>query len=236
MAPCAGVAGARLAPRDIVAKLDKPARRSWNVERLTGAETSRLAAIGLTAREDPPSASEVTLFRRARDLAEHGSGLADALDTLVYAVHLLEPRAQVTTRAIRIRNSLAQYLSPSLSGSRTRAIRLAESLVHEAMHLQLTMLERHERLVRDAGAKAWSPWQQTKRPALGLLHGLFVFRTIDVWLGRVQHSAHEAEARRYAERRRGEIAREIAAVKNLPESASLTRFGVLLARRLLEPW
>jgi HEXXH motif-containing protein len=228
--------GRGLAPCDIVATLDKPGRRSWKVERLTGAEALRLAAIGLTVREGPPSTSEVALFRRARDLAEHGPGLADAVDALVYTVHLLEPRgAGYDTSHSDPELPCSVFVSVPL-GEPDARIRLAESLVHEAMHLQLTMLERHERLVRDAGAKVWSPWQQTERPTLGLLHGLFVFRTIDVWLDRVQHSAHEAEASRYARRRRGEIAREIAAVKDLPESASLTRFGVLLARRLLEPW
>jgi HEXXH motif-containing protein len=227
--------GSCLAPREIVAKLDRPGRRSWNVESLTGAEAARLAAIGLAARQDPPSASEVALFRCARDLAEHGSGLADALDALVHAVHLLKRQGQgYDTSHSDPQLPCSVFVSVPL-GERYPAIRLAESLVHEAMHLQLTMLERYERLVRDVGAKAWSPWQQTKRPALGLLHGLFVFRTIDVWLDQVQHSAHEDEARRYAERRRREIDREIATVTNLPASASLTPFGVLLARRLLEP-
>jgi HEXXH motif-containing protein len=226
--------GSCLAPREIVAKLDKPGRCSWKVERLTGAEAARLEAIGLVARQGPPSASEVALFRCARELAEHGSGIGDALDALVHVVHLLEPqRPGYDASHSNPELPCSVFVSAPL-GERYAAIRLAESLVHEAMHLQLTMLERHERLVRDAGAKAWSPWQQTKRPALGLLHGLFVFRTIDVWLDQVQYSAREGEARRYAEQRRNEIAREIGAVTNLPASASLTRFGVLLARRLIE--
>jgi HEXXH motif-containing protein len=227
--------GRRLAIRDIVATLKKPGRRSWNVERLAGVEVSRLSSIGLTPREDPPSASEVVLFRQARDLAEHGPGLADALDALACAVHLLKPQGPGYDTSHSDPELPCTIFVSVPHGEPYASVRLAESLIHEAMHLQLTMLERHERLVRDAGAKTWSPWQQTKRPALGLLHGLFVFRAIDVWLDRVQHSANGAEARRYAERRRGEIAREIAAVTNLPQSASLTLFGVLLARRLLEP-
>jgi HEXXH motif-containing protein len=226
--------GSGLAPRDTVATIDKPGRRSWNVERLTGTEASRLAAIGLTTRGDPLSRSEVALFHCARELAEHGSGLAEALDALVHAVHLLEPQGPgYDTSHSDPELPCSVFVSVPFDQPYA-AIRLAESLVHEAMHLQLTMLERHERLVRDASAKAWSPWQHTMRPALGLLHGLFVFRTIDVWLDRVQHSAHENEVRRYAGRRRRKIAREIVAVTDLPRSASLTRFGTLLARRLLE--
>jgi hypothetical protein len=228
--------GSCLAPREILAKFDKPGRCSWKVERLTQAEAARLEAIGLVARQDPPSASEVALFSRGRDLAEHGPGFADALDALVHAVHLLEPQGTgYDTSHSDPELPCSVFVSVPL-GEPDAPVRLAESLIQEAMHLQLTMLARHERLVRNASVKAWSPWQQTERPALGLLHGLFVFRAIDVWLGQVQHSAREAEARRYAERRRGEIAREIAAVKSLPESASLTKFSVLLARRLLEPW
>ena len=221
------------APRDIIAKLDKPARRSWHVERLDGAEASRLSSIGLTPREVPLSASEVTLFRRARELTEHASGLEDALDALVHTVHLVEPCSPgYDTSHSEPELPCSIFVSAALSEAYA-AIRLAESLVHEAMHLQLTMLEQYEKLVRDEDVRAWSPWQQTKRPVLGLLHGLFVFRAIDAWLDRVQQSAYGAEAHRYAERRRAEIAEEVAAVVSLPESPSLTRFGVLLARRLL---
>src|SRR5436190_5840778 len=55
------------------------------------------------------------------------------------------------------------------------ALRLAENVIHEAMHLHLTIYEHKRRLVRELTCQIHSPWRQTPRPYGGVLHGLFVF-------------------------------------------------------------
>lgn len=118
---------------------------------------------------------------------------------------------------------------------RDATLRLAESLLHEAMHLQLTLIEAHLPIAANGAAgAAYSPWQQCLRPAKGLLHGLYVFAAIDAWLAAVQDSAAiGASDRLYAERRRAEIREEIGMVSDLPTSIGLTPFGRALAAGLL---
>ncbi len=52
-------------------------------------------------------------------------------------------------------------------------LRVAESIVHETMHLQLTLVERRVPLVNPASeAQFYSPWRGTDREASGVLHAL----------------------------------------------------------------
>ena len=58
-----------------------------------------------------------------------------------------------------------------------RIERVAEALVHEAMHLQLSLLERRIELVESDRTKAvaFSPWRNSERDVQGVIHALYVF-------------------------------------------------------------
>ena len=57
---------------------------------------------------------------------------------------------------------------------------MLEAILHEAMHLQLSLIERYIPLIESTGETKlyYSPWRNEARPARGVLHGLFVFRAI----------------------------------------------------------
>ena len=54
-------------------------------------------------------------------------------------------------------------------------LRIAESVIHETMHLQLTGYEAVEPIVADEAMTMPSPWRPVERPLRGVVHGLFVF-------------------------------------------------------------
>jgi HEXXH motif-containing protein len=62
-------------------------------------------------------------------------------------------------------------------------LRLAENVLHEAMHLQLTELEARVPLVADSVGKLHSPWKQEPRQLQGILHGLYVSACISAFFG-----------------------------------------------------
>ena len=62
------------------------------------------------------------------------------------------------------------------------ALRLAESIVHEAMHLHLTNEEAQAPLVAVPSEMTHSPWRDIDRPVQGVMHGLFVFACIHRFL------------------------------------------------------
>lgn len=105
-------------------------------------------------------------------------------------------------------------------------LRLAESLLHEGMHLQLTLIERQVALACADAEQGYSPWQQRQRPLLGLVHGLYVFAAIHGWLTAL--SAEETTSgvdRAYAHRRLRDIDQEIAQVAALALAPGFTPFG-----------
>lgn len=162
-------------------------------------------------------------------------GGADHIVTgLVRAIHVIEapgPSYDISHSEPSIPFSI--FVSVPI-GERHGTLRLAESLLHEALHLQLTLLERHVPMVLDTAATGYSPWQQSQRPLSGLLHGLYVFAAIDQWLALLDAApSTSSEDRIYLTRRRAEIAEEIADVATLADAPSLTPTGHHLASWLL---
>ena len=84
--------------------------------------------------------------------------------------------------------------------------RLTESIVHEALHLQLSLVERTEALIvnRTNDTLVHSPWKGERRTLQGLAHGIYVFGNLRVFwtdvANRRPHSAEFANARVSANR------------------------------------
>jgi hypothetical protein len=71
------------------------------------------------------------------------------------------------------------FISLCRNNSLTSNLRVAESILHEAMHLKLTLIEKHVDLINPNSSETfYSPWRYEQRPIRGVLHGLFVFRSI----------------------------------------------------------
>ena len=114
-------------------------------------------------------------------------------------------------------------------------IRLAESIVHECMHLQLSIMERIVPLVDEPKAMSFSPWQQTSRPVSGLLHGLYVFTVIHNFLTLAALSGSLGpDERKHVNSRCRKIANEVNQLSSDGWTSSLSTIGRCLARRLLE--
>lgn len=109
------------------------------------------------------------------------------------------------------------------------SLRVAEAIIHEAMHLQLSLVERVVPLVCGDEQRFYSPWKQAIRNTAGILHGIYVFAVIDSWLERLPASLCSD----YTNRRRTEIGRQLKLNIAFPESAELTPKGCLLARTIM---
>ncbi len=116
---------------------------------------------------------------------------------------------------------------------RERRLRLAESIIHECMHLQLTLIEEMLPLVTDQEARSFSPWLRTLRPLAGVLHGLYVFTVIHTWFKVLRHDALlTPNERAFARKRQDEIAQEATQVAGFASMEGLTNEGRCLARYL----
>ncbi|AEH89914.1 hypothetical protein Mesop_5501 [Mesorhizobium opportunistum WSM2075] len=160
---------------------------------------------------------------------------SDAVTSLIRSVHTILPCAPgYDCSHSEPTVPFSVFVSVPL-GERHTMLRLAESLLHEAMHLQLTLIEQCEPIVAEQAAHGYSPWQQRQRPVQGLVHGLYVFTAISEWLSIIGANPEQSsEDRAYADRRLREIGEEIDQVSELAASPGLTDFGRRLVRSLLD--
>jgi HEXXH motif-containing protein len=112
-------------------------------------------------------------------------------------------------------------------------LRVAEAVVHESMHLNLTFLELRTELTQGT-ALLYSPWKSQERPASGILHGVYVFACILRFFGHLSRGDSLTEsARRHIEQRREEIRTEIRRINCQDLFSCLTSNGEELARSIL---
>lgn len=88
-------------------------------------------------------------------------------------------------------------------------LRLAESIIHEAMHLNLSGWEARIDL-HHRGDLIHSPWRDELRPASGVFHGLYVFTCLFRCFGALLSGASLTAAHAsHLERRRAQIAGQL---------------------------
>ncbi len=169
-------------------------------------------------------------LERALSLLQQVPTLAATVGSLTKSVHVLEatePGFDVSFSDPSIPFSV--FLN--ISQGRFADLRTAEALVHEAMHLQLSLIERLAPIATVDQGLYYSPWKRTQRPVTGLMHALYVFRVIDQWLAHLPKTSDET--REYAEKRRQEIGDEIKQLAPGSFVGHLTVEGQLLLGRLL---
>jgi HEXXH motif-containing protein len=115
------------------------------------------------------------------------------------------------------------------------ALRVAENLVHETMHLLLTLFESEQPLIQSQpSALLYSPWKRELRPAQGVLHGLYVFAILRWMWQQTVCNETTVEANAFARQRIEEIDEEVRAVGALSKSTALTDTGREFVTHLLQ--
>ena len=196
----------------------------------------RYREIGLT--EAPVDAARIghaleDAFRHLRLVPE----AASVVSTLVSSIHIAAvdgPDYDMSYSDPDVPFSVFISIHPAAVAN--DGIRLAEGLLHEAMHLQLSLAERVVPLVSGEDEQMRSPWQGRPRPAQGLLHGLHVFRGIQAFFDAALTTGLLCTAdRTHASGRVAAIEDEIATLTGLEENADLTVAGRRHAAALLAP-
>ena len=203
---------------------------------------------GLPTRSRVRYESSGLVFRRSLSLEPHIAVVRSAL-SLIAMVPSLYVTVATYLRILHVLNSPGtdfdvSHSDPEVpfsifvsipSGEREGTLRLAESIIHECMHLQLTMIEAELPLVNDRNVLSFSPWHQKARPLGGVLHGLYVFTVIDSYFEAL-HCGHllTLDERKFVGKRREQIAQEVVQVAELENFEGLTNEGGALAGQLLQ--
>lgn len=99
---------------------------------------------------------------------------------LVKSIHVLSQKdSEIDTSYSHPNIPFSIFVSVCEDDSLLSSLRVAESIIHEAMHLKLTLIENITPLIKPNSKEMfYSPWRDEPRPIRGVLHGLFVFKAI----------------------------------------------------------
>jgi len=160
--------------------------------------------------------------------------LLGAVSELVWRCHII--RAQGEDYDVSFSDPaipFSVFISAPSQSDRRSILRVAESLIHEAMHLQLTLFEVCCPLIDTAASWSMhSPWKRQERPAQGILHGLYVFHVLRWMWQQVSLTTQNQTDRDFALQRIIEINEEISSVRALENSPALTKSGNLFIQAL----
>jgi HEXXH motif-containing protein len=171
------------------------------------------------------------LFVAAAEILAENPEVARVVAALTGTVHVLaaEPGYDISHSEPSWHDRI--FVSFPERDDRVGALRLAESVLHEAMHLHLTLFEQHTPCVEATEGEIHSPWRKAPRPYGGVLHGLFVFRCLADFMAGL-NEAPGSPAADHVARRLIEIQGEISDVDVEALAEGLTPAGHALARRL----
>ncbi len=172
---------------------------------------------------------DYSLLLNAIELIEKVESLAESIGVLVKSAHLLE--VQEPGYDVSFSDpSLPFSIFFNISEGKFEAARIAEAIIHEAMHLQLSLIEISFDLYINSEANFYSPWKNSMRPVSGVLHGLYVFRVILQWLELI--SDVSSEVGEYSDKRAEEIRGEICKIDFSGVEEFLTKDGALFLKNL----
>ena len=230
------------APRRIVAWLPmisgvESPERMLQVETLDAEFTHshEEAGVRFYSAEEINATHVLERFKEAITVLKSIPTLLVTVAALVRSVHVLDPGNDdydVSFSEPHIPFSI--FVSVPQDSSMTGALRVAEAIVHEAMHLQLTLIEQAVPLVRLTTRQHYSPWRGEFRSAQGVLHGLYVFCVIDLLVAALQASPLRGpNVVDYIKRRRSEIRDQIGCIRSFQDSDDLTEIGRAFTRRMM---
>lgn len=127
------------------------------------------------------------------------------------------------------------FISICQDSSILSSLRVAENILHEAMHLKLSLIQEHVQLIKpDCQDTFYSPWRDTHRPLVGVLHGLFVFRAILDFYSFISLSCGNGLQLEFLQDRVTMIKEELRTLAHFGSAKGLTKLGGNFATRLLQ--
>ena len=185
----------------------------WLFDRMCGPSPdirTELAARGFVFRDRPQRRILRELLRDAGGLMAITPRLKIAVESSVGKIILLgaPPAFDISHSEPRWPHTI--FISVPGRPSEVSALRAAENIIHEAMHLQLTILERAGPLIADRAATMASPWRKEPRNFQGVMHGFYVFRCIAAFFSALSVSGHlNTEGIDHVRKRREQITEEL---------------------------
>lgn len=234
------IAGDINAPRNLVALLGAHSHHHENeaikIDVLDKSYANRYedAGVRFYTEVEIRGGGVVSRVKDALEVLDRVPTLTATVVALVRSLHLIKPEHDDYDVSFSEPNvPFSIFVSVPQGNSPTNALRVAEAIVHEAMHLQLTLIEQVVSLVNSNGGEYFSPWREEFRNAQGMLHGLYVFCVIHEFLNALRDLPMKGTVSAgYIGRHRAEIHTQLRLIGSFRDSEDLTEVGRMFIRRL----
>jgi hypothetical protein len=174
-------------------------------------------------------------IRDAFNIIREVPSLFSTVISLVKSIHLIKAKSNeydISFSEPKIPFSI--FISIPQNNYEINALRVAEAIVHEAMHLQLTLIERTISLVINNSKKFYSPWKSEYRTADGVLHALYVFQVINKFLAELlSKDQYFSQQRIYINKRQKKITDQITQIQTFVNCPNLTNVGSFFVQHLI---
>jgi len=173
----------------------------------------------------------LTCLEAAFKILSQQESIATTINSLIVNLHLIK----TDDDGYDISFSLPQipfsaFVSVPSIPMKNDAFRVAEGIIHESMHLQLTLIDKITPLVKEGFNQSYfSPWKNEFRHPAGLLHALYVFGVILEFLYKIKDSS---ENEKYRSTRIKEIKTQIQSVSAFKNFDGFTEVGQALIERI----
>ena len=209
------------------------------LETLMDGTQTKFAGLGLTFV--PQSVIEatdmLTKISRAINLVLLSTSFGESVAHLVRIVHLIQSEdEQHDCSYSHPELPLSVFVSCPTEKRIDAPWRVAESIVHEAMHLQLSLIERVCPMIDEGGPahRTYSPWKREKRDTRGILHALYVLSMIKDFWKQIHSVAIHHPCSQFAVDRCRQITDQIKCLELASFYDDLTESGQKLVRTLIK--
>lgn len=193
--------------------------------------------LSLVEEDDLLSIGAVEKLDDALNLLDSVPGLVDCVAQLVRVIGVLKSaNSDVDVSYSHPKLPFSIFVSVCNERSTEASARVAESILHEAMHLRLSLIQKVVDLLNPGSqsqVQYFAPWRQEERLADGVLHGIFVFRAMLDFFRRLVSDNKNDKVVKFSEQRIQEISSQLEQVRDFYKSSALNATGTELARQLV---
>lgn len=167
----------------------------------------------------------IKCLKKALEVLESVEGLYPTILILVKNLHILRSESNDVDISYSLPNiPFSIFVSLPVTRQSNDYLRVAEGVLHETMHLQLSLIEKIKPLVKNGNDKFYSPWKGEQRNIQGILHALYVFRVIRKFY-QLLTTTEQIPDFQFCIKRTNEIENEINLFRNLGKLDCLTNSG-----------
>lgn len=157
----------------------------------------------------------------------------ETVASLVFCMHILQPEDDHYDVSYSLPNiPFSIFVSVPSKRMANDSLRVAEAILHEAMHLQLSLIEKVIPLVDETEEKYFSPWKNEYRHPRGILHALYVFQVIYLFFDRLIQEVSSHTGIEYISSRQKAILSQVSELKDFLDCPKLTHTGKALTKKL----